>query len=141
MPNKSLLKRGFKAEAERISEKYRDELRISKFEPLDAFALADHLCVPVFTVNEVFDGCTSSSHLAVLNDTSKFSAVWMPNEDEDKIIIHNVNHSLKRQQSNIMHELAHIIREHKIPDETAVLCHLLNLHYFNKEHEIGRAHV
>lgn len=135
MPSKSLLKRGFKAEAERKAEKYRDEIGVSKFSPLDAFALAKHLEIPIFTVNEAFEGNLDSPYVSKLNDTSLFSAVWMPNEDGDKIIIHNNNHSIKRQQSNIMHELAHIICEHEIPEEAAKLCLLLNLHYFNKEHE------
>lgn len=135
MPSKSVLKRGFKAEAERISEQYRQKLGFSKFDPLDAFVLAKHLDIPVFSVDEAFAGDLSSPHLPKLHDTSKFSAFWMPNEDGDKIIIHNHYHSEKRQQSNIMHELAHIIRNHEIPEETAKLCFLLNLHYFNKEQE------
>lgn len=135
MPSKSLLKRGFKAEAERIAEKYRVELGIHKFEPLDAFNLADYLEIPVFTVDKAFEGDESNPMVPVLNDTDRFSAVWMPNEDGDKIIIHNDNHSKKRQQSNVMHELAHIIQKHEIPDEYAKLCHLFNLHYYNKEHE------
>lgn len=135
MPSKSILRRGFKAEAERISEKYREEIGVSKFNPLDAFTLAKHLEIPIFTVNEAFADNLDSPYLSKLNDTSRFSAVWMPNKDGDKIIIHNSNHSNKRQQSNIMHELAHIICGHEIPEEAAKLCHLLSLHYFNKEHE------
>ena len=135
MPSKSVLKRGFKAEAERLSEKYRQELGISKFDPLDAFALAAHLDIPIFSVNEIFAANLSSPYRTQLNDTSKFSAVWMLNKMGKKIIIHNDNHSSKRQQSNIMHELAHIIQKHEIPLEAAKLCHLFNLHYFNKEHE------
>jgi Zn-dependent peptidase ImmA (M78 family) len=135
MPSKSLLKRGFKAEAERLSEKYREELKISKFEPLDAFAFAKHLTIPIFTVENVFGEDSNNEYLKTLNDPSKFSAMWMLNEDGHKIIIHNANHSPKRQQSNIMHELAHIIRGHEIPDATAILCNVFKLHYFNKEHE------
>lgn len=135
MPSKSLLKRGFKAEAERISENYRTELGISKFDPLDAFDLANHMGIPVFTVKELFEGNESDPNFSIISDTSSFSALWMPNEDGDKIILHNDNHSLKRQQSNLMHELSHIIMKHTIPDECAQLCMQLGLHYFNKEHE------
>jgi hypothetical protein len=134
MPSKSLLRRGFKAESERLSEKYRAELGLSKFAPLNAFALADHLEIPVFTVSDVFPQVPNSP-ADILNDTAKFSAMWMPNEEGDKVIIHNDNHSEKRQQSNIMHELAHIIQKHEIPLEAAKLCHIYNLHYYNKEHE------
>ena len=54
MPSKSILPRGFKAEAERIAEFYRQELKISKFDPLDAFLLAEFLDMPVFSVIDVF---------------------------------------------------------------------------------------
>lgn len=133
MPSKTVLKRGFKAEAERISERYREELSISKFDPLDAFLLAEHLEVPVVSVDEL-EGFPSD-HLNILRQPSKFSAIWMPNQDDDKIIIHNNHHSPKRQQSNVMHELAHIIRGHEIPEQAAKLCLLLSLHYYNTEQE------
>lgn len=133
MPSKSVLRRGFKAEAERISENFRKELGISKFDQLDAFRLAKYLDIPVISVDEL-DGLPEE-HLSILRQPSEFSAIWMPNEDGDKIIIHNNHHSPKRQQSNIMHELSHIICNHEIPEETARLCFLLNLHYYNTEQE------
>lgn len=140
MPSKSFLKRGFKTEAERLSEGYREELGFSKFDPLDAFTLAEHLDISVFTVDQIFDGHGDTMHLNTLNDPDKFSAMWMPTHDGEKIIIHNCNHSPKRQQSNLMHELAHIIRKHEIPNESAKLCRLFGLHYYNKEHEQEAKH-
>ncbi|OLY95705.1 protein of unknown function [Cnuella takakiae] len=133
MASKSFLKRGFKAEAERIAERCREEVGVSKFDPLDAFALARHLDIPVISLDELDD--FPEKHLNKLRQPSKFSAIWMPNEDGDKIIIHNTRHSAKRQQSNLMHELAHIIRNHEVPEDIARLCLLLNLHYYNKEQE------
>ncbi len=140
MPSKSLLERGFKSKAEKIAEEYRAELGISKFDALDAFALAEHLNVSVFTVDDAFDD-KSSPHYISMSDTTKFSAMWMPNEDGDKIIIHNANHSKYRQQSNVMHELAHIIRGHKVPEAHAKLCAQYNLHYFNTLHEQEAKHL
>ena len=131
--NKSILKRGFKAKAERIAEQYREELSISIFDPLDAFALAEHLQVPVFSVQDLQE--ISPAHLKTLSDTSKFSALWLPNEEGQRIIIHNSAHSPKRQQSNLMHELAHLILKHEIPDKEAQLCKEYGLHYYNEEHE------
>ncbi len=108
MPNKSLLKRVFSIEAESIAIYYREELGISKFDPLDAFELATYLEVPIFSIEEAFDKENSNSFYQTLSNTEKFDAIWMKNQDGDKIIIHNTNHSESRQQSNIMHELAHI---------------------------------
>jgi Zn-dependent peptidase ImmA (M78 family) len=135
MPSKQVLKRGFKAEAERLSEYYRAELKLSKFDPIDAFALAKHLDIPIFTVKDLFLGNENHPIFFKMSDPASFSAVWMPNEDGDKIILHNHNHSSKRQQSNIMHELSHIIRGHEVPDDYAKLCMQLGLHYYNREHE------
>lgn len=135
MPSKSLLIRGFQAEAERRSEKLRSELAISKFDPLDAFKLAEHLEIAVFTVDEAFVDNYSNPKYSVMSDTSRFSAFWMPNEDGEKIIIHNSNHSKYRQQSNIMHELAHILLGHEVPLEYAILCSELGLHYYNTKDE------
>jgi hypothetical protein len=134
MPTKFKFKYGFKANAERLAEKFRADLLISKFDPLDAFQLAAHLSVPIKTVNE-FSAWISDEQLSVLTDTSKFSAMWMPNSDGEKIILHNDRHSEKRQQSNLMHELSHIILNHEIPEEIARLCFLYGLSYYNTEQE------
>lgn len=133
--NNSVFVWGFKSKAEKIAVQLRVELGISPFKPLSASTLAKHLEIPIFTVEEAF--CDDKNHPAypVLSDTSKFNALWMPNEDGERIIIHNSNHSLYRQQSNLMHELAHIILDHSIPEEIGKVCMLYNLHYYNKQHE------
>lgn len=134
MASKSLLKRGFKAMAERLSESFRTELGISKFAPLDAFDLAKHLKIQIFSVLELKDDLNVKDY-ARLSDPDSFSAMWMPNSDNEKIILHNNFHSGKRQQSNLMHELAHIILGHEIPEEQARLCSQLGLHYYNPVQE------
>lgn len=135
MAGKSQFRYGFKADAERRAVNYREELKISKFDPLDAFDLADHLEIPIYSVDE-FEGQISEEQLNHLRDTNRFSAMWLPNADGEKIIVHNNYHSAKRQQSNLMHELAHIILGHEISEEAARLCFEFGLHYFNKEQEL-----
>lgn len=134
MPSSFKFKYGFKAKAERLSEQYRQALGFSKFDPLDAFLLAGHLNIPIATVDD-FENDLQGDFFATLRDTSRFSAMWLPNEHDDKFIIHNNYHSSKRQQSNIMHELAHVILGHNISPEAARLCFITGLHYFNSEHE------
>jgi Zn-dependent peptidase ImmA (M78 family) len=135
MPGKSEFRYGFKAEAERLAVQYRAELKISKFDPLDALDLAEHLEIPVYSVDE-FEGEISDEQLNQLRDTNRFSAMWLPNSDGEKIIVHNNYHSAKRQQSNLMHELAHIILKHEISEQAARLCFEIGLHYYNKEQEM-----
>lgn len=136
MPNNSGFKRGFKTKAEELAIYYREKLRLSPFKPLCAFKLASYMEIPVFSVEDAFQGNELNPHFALMNDTSKFNALWMPNEDGDKIIIHNQNHSSQRQQSNLMHELSHIILEHSIPEDIGKICHKFNLHYYSKQHEL-----
>lgn len=133
MPNNSPFNRGFKTRAENISIEMRNKLGLSKFASMDAFKLAENLAIPIFNLDHLID--LTEPALSILTQPNKFSAIWLPNEDGNKIIIHNNNHHPKRQQSNIMHELAHIICNHQIPDEIAKLCLKLNLHYYNKTHE------
>lgn len=135
MPGKSLYRYGFKEEANRYAERYRAEMNISKFDPLDAFAMADHLCIPIFEIDD-FETNLSQSDFERLKDPDHFNAMWMPNCAGEKIIIHNNHHSVKRQQSNLMHELAHIILGHEISKEAAMLCAVYGLHYFNQQQEL-----
>jgi Zn-dependent peptidase ImmA (M78 family) len=118
-----------------IAVHYRQEQGISKFDPLDAFDLANYLEVPIFSIDDVFPKQNSNPAYRTLSDTNKFNATWLTNADGDKVIIHNSNHSKYRQQSNIMHELAHIIRKHEVPEEIRRLPLPLDLHYYNPLHE------
>lgn len=109
MRSSKKLKRGFKAESERISLSLREAMRLEPYSPLDAFDLANHLKVPIYIPS---DFGLSENELEFLLNQSGWSALTMINERKKKIIIHNNNHSAARQQSNIMHELSHIICEH-----------------------------
>lgn len=135
MPSKSLLQRGFKTKAEELAVKYRENLGLSKFKPLDAFKLAEHLDVSIFTVDEIFEGNELHPSHAKMNDKEMFDAMWMQNAYGDKIILYNPNHSKCRQQSSLMHEMAHLILKHEIPEEISKVCMMYNLHYYNKVQE------
>lgn len=132
--SKLLLRRGFKTEAEKTAEHYRAELNISKFGALNAFALAEHLGVLVAGISDILP----EEEVKKLHNPAKqesFSALLTKNIDNDSVIIHNNLHSEYRQQSNLMHELAHYICGHEIPKEILELNLPLNLRYFNPVHE------
>lgn len=109
-----LLIRGFKAEAERKSLQFRQELGLKKHERLCAFDLAKHLGVRVLSIWDL------------IPDDGKFyddwSALLMLNLNHNPIILYNPNHSEARQQSNIMHELAHFIQKHPFPSHEVLSC-------------------
>ncbi len=132
---KSLLPRGFVKEAEALSESYRKQLGLSIFSPLDAFKLAKHLDVPIKCVKELLCEEDAIKLIGTPSFPKKFSAIRMINRDGDDIIIHNSNNSILRQQSDLMHELAHVIRKHEQPEEVRRLSNLLKLQSTNPVQE------
>ncbi|WP_321480138.1 ImmA/IrrE family metallo-endopeptidase [uncultured Bacteroides sp.] len=114
MAKDNLLKRGFKAQAERLAEKYRTELEIHACGSLCAFALAKHLSIPIYPATDFLESETHIDLLKGENEMpSEWSALTMPTAKGNRIIIYNPYHSDARQQSDIMHEIAHIICKHK----------------------------
>lgn len=115
LAKKNYLKRGFKAKAERISNQFRAELGLDFNQPLCGFELAKHLDIEVISP-EILG--LDTHHLEVLMGNNKESSGWsaltMTNYNDKKIIVHNTRASEARQQSDLMHELAHIICEHEI---------------------------
>ena len=114
MATTSTLKRGFKANAERLAKQYRIELNIHPCAALCAFKLAEHLQIAVYEASNIL---TSQEHVNLLSGANgeecEWSALTMVTAVGNRIIIHNPFHSETRQQSNIMHELAHIICKHE----------------------------
>ena len=115
MSKKSYLKRGFKAEAERISNNFRNDIGLNIHEHLCAFALANYLGIEVISP-EILNIDDKGLDVLMGNrgKSSGWSALTMTNSSDKKIIIHNTRASEARQQSDIMHELAHIICNHEI---------------------------
>lgn len=113
MGQPSLLRRGFKAECERTSAALRKELGLTNYEPLDAFKLAKHLEVPVHPISDlpIPEKCLDALHGKLTEDIEWFG-VALNCEDGVKKVFHNDACAPSRQQSDIMHELSHIILKH-----------------------------
>ncbi len=111
MAGKDILKHGFKAKAERLSAEFRTKMSIHPCAPLCAFKLAEYLNIPIYSATEFL---SLPDEIEKLSDESfGWSALTMVTSADNRIIIHNPYHSQARQQSDIMHELAHVICEHK----------------------------
>lgn len=117
LAKKNILKRGFKAQAERLAIEYREKLRIHPCAPLCAFKLSEHLEISVCSATEFV---TKENEIALLSGTNEvecgWSALTMLTKAGNRIIIHNPFHSTARQQSDLMHELAHIICKHEMEE-------------------------
>lgn len=126
-------KRGFKADSERKADLFRKNLNIESHEPLPAKSLAEHLGLKILTPNDILE--SNSSNLRILNNSNGWSALTLPCQSGGKIIIHNEYHSIMRQESNIMHELAHNICKHEVQNRTILSEMGILMREFNEEQE------
>jgi hypothetical protein len=106
----NLPKGGFKAEAEREAARVRKELGLASHDRLDPRELANHLDVSVVDAGELVD-------VAELEELERlqafaFSAATFEIDDR-KIIVVSPLRNTGRQNSDIAHELAHVMLEHR----------------------------
>ena len=108
------MKRGFKAEAERIAAEIRSELDLKDDARLEPMGLARHLEIPVFDLTQAARAARQNSfseYFSVI-DPDSFSAVTIF-QGYARVIVHNENHHPHRQASNLAHEVSHSLLEHK----------------------------
>jgi IrrE N-terminal-like domain len=101
-------RRGFKAEANRISLRVREQMGLRPIDPIDPAKVCAHFDIVLLKLSEL--DCDSSSFLGA--SRSSFSAVTVPCGWQTAIV-HNDSHHDYRQRSNICHELAHCFLGHQ----------------------------
>lgn len=106
-----MLRRGFKKEAHALAREVRADLGLTPVDPLDPFALAGILEIPVYPLSDLRDGAAEAVRHLMERDPSAFSAVTIF-EGMRKTIWHNDGHALVRQRSNLAHEIAHALLFH-----------------------------
>lgn len=104
------MRRGFKTEAKALSEEVRGELGVRLFDPLDPRALAEHLAIPIWNVSDFTYDHPGVAHL-LDGGRELFSAVTVF-AGKRRTIVHNDAHIEGRQNSNLVHELAHGLLAH-----------------------------
>ena len=104
-------RRGFVKEAEEYALEFREELGLAHNDPLDANVLANHLEIPVWELSTHPALPQASVQHFSSEGQNDFSALTLT-VGTYKEIIHNDSHHPYRQNSNIAHELAHIILGH-----------------------------
>lgn len=106
------LRRGFKTEAEEISEETRAELGLNPMDRLDCLRLADDLCIPVGELRDLpKHGALPSNVSTLLAGAAGFSALTVL-DGTRKLIVFNPNHPPGRRANSLAHELSHIILDH-----------------------------
>ena len=103
------MRRGFKAEAERLAEKVRTEMGKRPSDHLDAIDLATHIGATIRSASEL----TSLEKLQTLEEIQPgaFSACTFTIGDRH-VIVYNPISSPGRTQSDIAHEVSHVMLGH-----------------------------
>lgn len=102
------LRRGFKAEANRIALRIRAQMELQDIDAIDPAAVCAQFDIRLLRLSEI----DPTSRFLLPTHNSAFSAVTVPC-GYHTAIVHNDTHHLYRQRSNICHELAHCFLGHK----------------------------
>lgn len=105
--------RGFKSWAERTSANIRRELGLAPHEVLDVFKLAEFLDVTVITPSDIPGLPGDVEEQLSRRDPFGWHAVSLILPEGRTLLIYNPRKSAARKASDIGHELAHVIQEHK----------------------------
>lgn len=106
------MKRGFKAWADKKSLEIRKRIGLKSSDPLDCNVLSKELGIPIISLSDLKDAGFSREHfLKLRNRDSNFFACLLQTP-QGPILINNHNSSQKRSNSNIVHELSHLLCEH-----------------------------
>lgn len=104
------MRRGFKAEAERLSLDARQQLGIAPHAPLDPWAYATHVGVVVLDFRDLDIPPPSVTQLTV-KDGDSWSGMTIKEGNTIAIVL-NPSHAQTRLRSTLMHELSHIVLKH-----------------------------
>jgi hypothetical protein len=107
-----LFVRGFKSWCENTSTSTRSKLGLDPQEPLSPYELAEKLRVMVWTLDDVPGLPVETLSFLASPKGDEWSAVTVC-YNEQNIIIVNPRHSIGRTSSDLMHELSHIMLNHK----------------------------
>jgi hypothetical protein len=107
-----MFRRGFKTWAEEIALRVRSKLKLLSTDPLDPLQLAGLLSVVVLGPDEL-SGLPDACRQRLSNDHSEnWSAITVANGKHHLIVI-NKAHAPTRRNSDLAHELAHVILGHE----------------------------
>jgi Zn-dependent peptidase ImmA (M78 family) len=108
------LRRGFKAEAERIATAVRDELGLFPTSPLPCPDLCEHLSIPIVALPAlVASGASLKSVRSLTSPDARFSALTIVSGTK-RMIVYNPAHPLGRRTNSLAHEISHILLEHPL---------------------------
>jgi hypothetical protein len=100
--------RGFKARANRIAIRVREQLGLSPIDAIDPFVICDFFDIDVMRMSSLPCDCS-----AFCSDGQGCFSAMTVSRGIRTAIVHNDTHHPLRQRSNICHELAHLFLGHQ----------------------------
>src|SRR5581483_186242 len=107
-----MFRRGFKSWCEETALNVRQHQHLASNAPLSAFVLARELRVSIITPSELKHLPEDACRRLIGVHSDSWSAITIPGKHHP-LIVYNPSHSAARQNSDLMHELAHILLGHK----------------------------
>lgn len=104
------MRRGFKAEAKRLSLELRDELGMDAHCPFDPYALAALYGIEVINLSDLECDPKAKTHFSE-PDRAVFSGALIPIGSRT-VILENDTHPRVRRRSTVSHEMSHVVLEH-----------------------------
>ena len=127
------MQRGFKTKAEKVAVEFRAKLGLVAHAPLQAKVLLAHLEVLVFEPAGIPGLRPEVIHEMLNGSSNHWSAVTIHDPQGRPFIIHNPDHAPTRQESDLMHEVAHIVCKH--PPGKIEKVGELNFRSYDEQHE------
>ena len=103
---------GFKAKANRIAVGVRHQIGLKPEAPIDLRALATHLHLTLVPITDFGSTCPRQVTQLVEKDSRAFSALLLPIGSGRKIVLYNDRNSEGRFNSDIAHEISHVLLAH-----------------------------
>jgi Zn-dependent peptidase ImmA (M78 family) len=107
------LRRGFKANANRISLRLRKGLTLRPEDPIDLTLIAARLEIATVPLTDFTRECPSEVRQLTVVDRGAFSAATL-RIGQRKIIIYNDAHDSGRQMNSVAHEISHVLLGHPL---------------------------
>jgi Zn-dependent peptidase ImmA (M78 family) len=115
------MRRGFKAEAERLADRTRAQLCLQPHAPLAIRDLANHLKVEVYAADELIDRAKIEELNAL--QAGAFSAATFRLPDGRTVTVYNPCSDECRTNSDLAHELAHLLLNHDVRELQQIAGH------------------
>jgi Zn-dependent peptidase ImmA (M78 family) len=109
---RSALRRGFKSETNTIARSARADLGLRADAPLDPWVVAEVLDITLLALSDLADEEAAAVLHLTSHEPGAFSAVTIF-DGVRRLIVYNDAHSRERQASDLAHELAHALLQHR----------------------------